>query len=341
MKADGLSLSPAPAFNNPGDTWQYESGFFISPTSPDSYCLLTVNKISYSMTLSDICNTSPAESLPDGSLFIGRAHEIEHLAEHDINGCRIFLMVCQGSITAEINGRSHDMKACSLADVFENSTLRICGISRDASAYCMIPSYPFINDSLKNLKLIPDSYILDRVKEPVMQFTEEETARMERQFTMITNCVRRQGHHYRKEQAKALFRSFMLEAGDILVSHSLETETRSTFGRRDMMTVEFLKLVWQNFRTEHNIKFYADRLCVSVKHLSRVVRETTGRTPGSLIRDELLRCATTMLEDERNTAQSIAAALHFADQAAFCKFFKKQTGLSPMEQKIKDEKVKR
>lgn len=91
----------------------------------------------------------------------------------------------------------------------------------------------------------------------------------------------------------------------------------------------FLKLVWKYYRTEHNVDFYAARLCLSSKHLSRVVRGKLGKTPHAVIRDELLQRASYLLKDTKISVQDISAELHFSEMAAFCKFFKKHTGMSP------------
>ena len=55
-----------------------------------------------------------------------------------------------------------------------------------------------------------------------------------------------------------------------------------------------------------------------------------GETPHAVICDEITHQAMALLEDDRIPIGQIAEQLHFSDQAAFCKFFKKQKQISPM-----------
>ena len=100
--------------------------------------------------------------------------------------------------------------------------------------------------------------------------------------------------------------------------------------KRDFITLNFMTLVSKHFAEEHHIEFYANALCISTKHLTRVVREMVGKTPHAVICDEITHQAMALLEDDRIPIGQIAERLHFSDQAAFCKFFKKQKKISPM-----------
>ena len=64
-------------------------------------------------------------------------------------------------------------------------------------------------------------------------------------------------------------------------------------------------------------------------------QEVLGKTPHEVICDELIKRATERLDDENISVSQIAEELHFSDQAAFCKFFKKHYAVSPMEYRRK------
>ena len=95
-------------------------------------------------------------------------------------------------------------------------------------------------------------------------------------------------------------------------------------------TVErFMELVQENFRTERLIGFYADKLCITPKYLSKLVKEKTGRSAGEWIESYVILEARTMLQSTDMTIQQIASALNFPNQSFFGKYFKRATGLSP------------
>jgi AraC-like DNA-binding protein len=95
-------------------------------------------------------------------------------------------------------------------------------------------------------------------------------------------------------------------------------------------TVErFMELVQEHFRSERFINFYADKLCITPKYLSKLVKEKTGRSAGEWIESYVILEARTMLQSTDMTIQQIASALNFPNQSFFGKYFKRATGLSP------------
>ncbi len=101
--------------------------------------------------------------------------------------------------------------------------------------------------------------------------------------------------------------------------------------RRMLYTHEFVRLVNKYFRTHHSVRFYADRLCISPKYLSLVVKECTGRSAAEIIDEHLLLEAKNLLRFSGKNIQQVAYDLNFSNQSSFGKYFKHLTGISPSE----------
>lgn len=101
--------------------------------------------------------------------------------------------------------------------------------------------------------------------------------------------------------------------------------------RRMLYTHEFVRLVRKYFRTQHSVRFYADRLCISPKYLSLVVKECTGRSAAEIIDEHLLLEAKNLLRFSGKNIQQVAYDLNFSNQSSFGKYFKHLTGISPSE----------
>ena len=99
--------------------------------------------------------------------------------------------------------------------------------------------------------------------------------------------------------------------------------------RKEEITIEFIALVYQQFKEHKDLSFYADRLRISIKYLSNCLRIITKFPPTQIIYDALVNEAKILLLNKENTISSISIQLGFSDQYSFGKFFKKQTGLSP------------
>ena len=101
--------------------------------------------------------------------------------------------------------------------------------------------------------------------------------------------------------------------------------------RGEEILTAFLELLEENFTTEHRIRFYADKLCISNKHLSETVKSVSGRGVKEWIQEYLLLEAKALLQSHRYSIQEISWKLNFANQSFFGTWFKKAAGMSPRQ----------
>lgn len=103
--------------------------------------------------------------------------------------------------------------------------------------------------------------------------------------------------------------------------------------RYEEITFRFLKLLNENFKQERSVQYYADILCLTPGHLSKILKEVSGRSASQLINEIVIMEAKILLDDPKLTIAQIADELQFSDQSFFGKFFKKHTGNSPLNYK--------
>ena len=103
--------------------------------------------------------------------------------------------------------------------------------------------------------------------------------------------------------------------------------------RADEIVSRFLRCVQKNYREHRDLGFYADQLGLSLKYMSHVIYEKTGRHPSRWIKDYVILEAKTMLRSGRYTVQQVAEELHFPNQSFFGKYFKEAVGVSPKKWK--------
>ncbi|MBT2622525.1 MULTISPECIES: AraC family transcriptional regulator [Chryseobacterium] len=106
--------------------------------------------------------------------------------------------------------------------------------------------------------------------------------------------------------------------------------------REDEITTSFFILVREHFKEEHNVQFYADKLCISRKYLTKVINKTMFKSPREIIHKVLEVEARLLLKNSNSNVNEVASQLRFSDQASFSKFFKKHVGKSPLEYKKDD-----
>lgn len=93
----------------------------------------------------------------------------------------------------------------------------------------------------------------------------------------------------------------------------------------------FMNHLSNNYQRAHDVAFYADRLCITPRYLSRITNESVSKSPKQVIADYLMVEARQMLENSRLSVKEVSDGLGFQAVSVFCKFFKQQEGCTPGE----------
>ena len=113
--------------------------------------------------------------------------------------------------------------------------------------------------------------------------------------------------------------------------NSVESPSVETSRNSIKIFNNFVALVTKYHTEERSVAFYADKLCISPKHLARVIKEVSGQTPTQSIDNFVVMEAKNMLLYTDLSVKEIAEQLHFTNQTIFYRFFKRNTGIHPTE----------
>lgn len=122
----------------------------------------------------------------------------------------------------------------------------------------------------------------------------------------------------------------MYELGNFY-HHMVNSSENYIPNRKDEIGKQFILLVGTHFRESREVQFYADKLFVSRKHLTKVITEVLKKSPKTIISEAVILEAKVLLKNPNFTISEVANLLNFSDLSIFNKFFKKITGLSPSE----------
>ena len=112
---------------------------------------------------------------------------------------------------------------------------------------------------------------------------------------------------------------------------SLDNSIESNLKYNNHIVANFLELVQHHYREQRLIQFYASKLCITPKYLSKLVKEHTGRAAADWIEQHVILEARAMLQSSDMSIQQIATSLNFPNQSFFGKYFKRATGVSPKQ----------
>ncbi len=98
---------------------------------------------------------------------------------------------------------------------------------------------------------------------------------------------------------------------------------------------QFKSLLSQHFIEERQVSFYADKLHLTPKYFSTLIKDVSGKTAGAWINEMLVLEARVRLQNPEQSIAQIAYELNFSDPSHFGRFFKKHVGVSPLEYRSK------
>ncbi|MDE6490417.1 MAG: AraC family transcriptional regulator [Muribaculaceae bacterium] len=258
----------------------------------------------------------------------------EMMSSLRLNGIML-LLVCDGNINLTVN-----MDRFTLG----NNTLLLLGPSSivkhddpglgNLDAHMMFISHNFLHDINFDINLLSTVPVSVEHK-PMIQLTDQESGLLVRYLDLIhLNTVTNNNpgdELYTKSIARNMLASIMYQLLAIAQRRSKETEQHRSRSRRVTYTHDFIRLVQNYYRQERSVKFYADKLYISPKYLSLVIKETTGRTAAAWIDDYVVMEAKNLLRFSGKNIQQVAYELNFTNQSSFGKYFKHLTGMSPSE----------
>lgn len=101
--------------------------------------------------------------------------------------------------------------------------------------------------------------------------------------------------------------------------------------RQQQLCNHLFQLIIRHYATQRQAQFYAVQLGVTQQYLSTVVKEVTGKNLLSLIAHVVIVDAKSKLKSTDMTIQEIAYSLNFPNPSFFGKYFKRYTGVTPLE----------
>lgn len=167
---------------------------------------------------------------------------------------------------------------------------------------------------------------------PCFDLNLHEQEMIKEYHAFIRKRLRNKEDMYRREVVMGLMQGFFFELYNIFNSYAPDSSAVvKSKSRKEYIFERFYESLIQSYQSERSVKFYADQLCLTPKHLSGVVKEISGKTVGEWIDELVILEAKALLNSSSMNIQEIADRLNFANQSFFGKYFKHYTGMSPKE----------
>ncbi|MDP4277816.1 MAG: helix-turn-helix domain-containing protein [Bacteroidota bacterium] len=235
-------------------------------------------------------------------------------------------IICtRGTMKGFVNLKKYETQAPCLFIVLPDQILQYEEFSDDFEGLFVVMSKTFTNNLIE-LNIQDKLPLFRSVQDnPWIPLNEQELEMMLQFYKTLQMTVRLKENPNRMEILKLLTQAFFL--GISYQFHKLPEEAKQS--KQEILVENFINCVHKNYKKERTVEFYANKLALTPKYLSKLIKDNTGKSAPEWIDNYVVLEAKALLKSTNMTIQQISDELNFPTQSFFGKYFKRQVGLSP------------
>ncbi|MCL2511975.1 MAG: helix-turn-helix domain-containing protein [Bacteroidales bacterium] len=245
----------------------------------------------------------------------------------------VAIICIKGTTEGSINLKPRPTSGSCLVTVLPDQIMEYKSISEDFSGLFIVMSKKFTDGLMVNAAERLPLFLAVR-DNPVIPLNEETLEGTIQYFNMLKRVAKVKDHPYSLEVARHLTLAFFYGVGDSLHNHRSTDDKKMT--HHEILVEKFLRLVQTHHGEQRGLEFYAEKLFFTPKHLSKVIKQNTGKSASDWIDEHVAMEAKALLKSTNMTIQQISEELNFPSQSFFGKYFKRVTGISPKEYQRKN-----
>ena len=246
----------------------------------------------------------------------------------------VILLVKHGKCTIELDLKKYTLAEQSCVVALPNQIARISDISKDIKFICVACSLPMVEELMTHVNEA-FSLIIKAKQHPLLKLNPIEYGNIQQSFNFLIAKIRSSGQNpYNLQIVQNALLTLAYECVGILTK-SDNVEPPSS--KKEALFNSFINLISQHHKQEHSVTYYATKLFITPKYLTRVVEEISHKPAKRWIDEYIALEAKMMLRSTQKTVQEISYELNFPDMSFFGKFFKRMVGMSPKAYREKKE----
>lgn len=255
-----------------------------------------------------------------GSDFDSKTYMLDRILMININ---------RGNVKVEINGKEFSLTAQNFVFLPPHSNVHVIKASYDLEA--SVVGFVMALQEMVMQKL-GHAFFTYVFRQMVWQLSDNGKKVLNAFCILYEDLCSRQPDVYSADIANSMFNIFLLTFYQNVRGLFAEDDKNSVNSKS--LAARFAFLLHEHFKQEHSVAFYADRLCISSKYLTQIIKANTGFTPKVAIDRSLGIEALFLLGNTSYNIQEISNQLGFPDQSYFGRFFKRLFGLSPLHYRM-------
>jgi AraC-like DNA-binding protein len=212
-----------------------------------------------------------------------------------------------------------------------SNTIQRIECSDDFEADVLLLSGEFLQQFNPEMVWASKGFVFIRIN-PTFHLDEEAMRLMNDDFELFRKGLLMENSEFKREILGRVMQIFIYDLWTVCQHGLSQIDTSDNTAR---IFLRFLSLAQQNARTEREVAFYADLLCITPKYLSQVSRTITGLPASQWIQFYASFELVSLLNDTTKTLTEVSDLMHFENVSHFSRYVKKTLGKSPSDYRNK------
>lgn len=238
----------------------------------------------------------------------------------------IFAVCTEGSIKASINLIDYEIQKDDLITLLPGSIIQF----RENTEKVRLCFAGFSSACVSRVNLIKMLVgVYTKITEyPVISLKQETAIYFNDYFSLLTRITCDESIEINSRITEPALSSVL--AGIQMVYDKYSFKGRSS-SRKEDICKELVQTVSHYYANERRAQFYADKLGISLQHLSTTVKQVMGKNVLDIIAYVVIMDAKAKLKSTDMTIQEITYSLNFPSASFFGKYFRRHVGMTPLD----------
>lgn len=239
------------------------------------------------------------------------------------------VLITKGEVTEIIGHKEYQLSERTIYFISDNQLHQIKNWTENLEGYMCVFDSDYFLLCIKHQIKLSNFPFFQMWRVPYLHLSERELDMMIHLFLKLSHeqC---QKETFNDDLLVRMFLNIILIEAE-RIYNKLSIVTPFTLSRKEQLVAKYQLLVSQKALEFKQVSRYADLLNVHPHYLNDVVKEITSQPASFFIHKYLIEEAKSRLIQTNSTIAQIAIDLNFTEESYFGRFFKKKTGMTPLQ----------
>ena len=247
-----------------------------------------------------------------------------HSSEIDVG---MLILCMKGSAKLNVYDNIHTLTENELIIIFPGQLVSLTEISDDFLTDVLIISRSLFDDAVSGITRFSPHFFFYMRTNYWYSITDYDKLRFKDYYSLLQNKIINPHYRFKREAAIHILRIFYLDVyNDYCDKAFILKDTLDV--RKGELAHGFFYLLMAHYKKYRDVAYYADKMCITPKYLSAVIKETSGKTAKEWIVEYIILEIKSLLRDSSLNIMEIATQANFSNQSSLGRFFRKHTGMT-------------